>query len=306
MKACPNDSLVSLYEEVSYKYSPVTTAYSDLKMPAKDWYIPAFDGQHWGYILANGRTALNFQYEEATCFAGSYAVVKLNGVYTLIDKDGYWNAVDKNGLDEVVSICGSRVAAIKDGQYGIYTNTFNRLGNETYEDVILNDNGMVAVKKDGKWFLLDSELEPVTDTQFLEVVPNSRGQLFASGYAVVADEEGYFLIDEWGNACFGTRFADAKGLEGGLFAVADASGKWGFSNENGELVVDCQYGDACSFSDRLAAVQYGGDWGYINKYNTMVIEPQFTKAYPFLNGTALAVDELGNYRILTLKYYEMF
>ena len=84
------------------------------------------------------------------------------------------------------------------------------------------------------------------------------------------------------------------------------SGRWGFADEKGQLVIDCQYEDVLSFSNRLAAVKYAGKWGYINCYNTMVIEAQFEQAFPFLAGKSLVVDDLDNYGILELKYYGLF
>lgn len=301
-----DEAFLALYESVSYENSSLTTAYTNVLMPDTDWYIPAYDGEHWGYINEKGRTVIDFIYDEATCFDGSYAVVKTDGSYVLIDKNGYWNAVDKNGLDTVTAIAEKRIIGIKNGQYGIYTNTFNPVGTETYDNIYISDNGIFAVQKDGRWSILDANLQMVTDTQFADVAVNSRGQIFSSGYAVVADERGYFLINEAGEARFDTRFPDAKGMEGGLIAVADTSGRWGFANERGEVVVDYQYEDANSFSDRLAAVKYAGKWGYINRYNTMIIEQQYAQAYPFLAGMALVVDDRGNYRIITLDNYDLF
>lgn len=301
-----DDELTSLYESVAYEYSPTSTTYTDVKLPSADWCIPAYDGEHWGYIGKDGRTILEFIYEEATCFSGDYAVVRLDGVYTLIDKQGYWNAVDKNGLEYVTALCGKRLIGVRDGRYGIYSNTFRMEGEETYDNACLSDNGMIAVQKDGKWALLDPDLKAVTDYQITEIALNSRGQLFSGNYAVVADESGYYLMNQKGEACFEARFAAARGIEGGLFAVADESGRWGFANEKAELLIPCQYDEVYSFSNRLAAVKYAGKWGYMNRYGTMVIEPQFASAYPFLAGSALVTDEPGNYRILTLKYYDLF
>lgn len=300
------EELTQLYEEISYQYSMTETNVSQALAPPSDWYIPAFDGEKWGYLNVKGKTALEFLYEEAIGFSGNYAVVKLDGVYTLIDKNGYWNAVDKNDLNRVTALCGKRLAGEKDGRYRIYTNTFQPVEEASYEDVCLSDNGLAAVKENGAWTILDPSLEAVTDQKFADIVPNSRGQLFAKGYAVVADEKGYFLINEKGEACFEERFARAKGIEGGLVAVDDGSGKWGFINEKAEMIVPCQYEDASSFSDRLAAVQYAGEWGYINRYNTMVIEPQFAEAQPFLAGRSLVRDTAGSYQILTLDYYDLF
>lgn len=301
-----NQELVTLDEMVRYEVSKVSTTYQMAGTMSSDYYIPVFNGEKWGYILENGRTALEFLYEEALRFSGNYAVVKLDGVYTLIDKNGYWNAVDKNGLDEVVSICGTRIVAAKDGKYGIYSNTFNKLSEEDYENVYLNANGSSFVKKGGKWALLDEELQPVTDYIFTDVVANSFGEAFYGGYAVVSDETGYYLINADGETCFDTRFADAKGIESGLVAVANENGQWGYCDETGELVVDYQYEDAKSFSSRLGAVKYAGKWGYINKYNTMVIENEYENAGPFLGEIAYVWDEQEYLSLLKLEHYDIY
>lgn len=306
MQYYSDETLTDLYESVSYIYMPTTMGYTHLGLSSDNGYIPAFDGNAWGYIGKNGKTILDFSYEDATCFSGSYAVVRLNGVYTLIDQDGYWNAVDKNALDAVTALYKNRLIGVKDGKYGIYTNTFQKLTEETYDLAYLSENGMIAVQKDGKWAFLDSSLKPVTEYQFTDVAINSRGSVFYKDYAVVADEQGYILVNSKGKPYFETHFADAKGIESGLFAVADETGRWGFADETGELVIECQYEDVRSFSDRVAAVQYGGEWGYINKYNTMVIEPQFAQAEPFFNGNSLVKDEKGIYSSLTLKYYDLW
>lgn len=306
MKSFQDEALTALYESICYGYGISGTTFTQMSMPASDWCIPAFDGEHWGYVGANGRVVLDFLYEEATCFAGNYAVVRLDGIYTLIDKNGYWNAVDKNSLDQVTSISGRRIVGVKDGKYGIYSNTFDQLSGDTYDMACLSDNGLVAVQKDDRWAILDETLQPITDYQFTDVAVNSKGQVFHGNYAVVADEQGYYLINAAGEAWFDTRFADAKGMEEGLFAVADSSGRWGFADEKGQLLVDCQYEEALSFSNRLAAVKYAGKWGYINRHNTMVIEAQFKQAFPFLEGKSLVLDDLGSFCILELKYYSLF
>ena len=165
---------------------------------------------------------------------------------------------------------------------------------------------MVVVKKDGKWAVLDGNMKNVTDFELTDVAVNSRGQVFSGKYAVVADGNGYFLIDQKGKACYEKRFPNAKGYEGGYYAVSDSDGNWGFADEAGENVIPCQYVDAYSFSNQTAAVQYAGKWGYINQYGNMVINAEYSEALPFLNGKAFAYDDQGNIEVLELKYFELF
>lgn len=248
-----DSQLVDLCESVKYQYNTNGTDYQEGKLPSENWIIPMWNGEKWGYTGKNGRTNIEFEYDDATRFSGDYAVVKIDGVYTLIDQNGYWNAVDKNGLDQVIDIAGDKIIGVKDGKYGIYSNMFERLNEEDYEDAHLNDNGMVVVKKDGKWAVLDGNMKNVTDFELTDVAVNSRGQVFSGKYAVVADGNGYFLIDQKGKACYEKRFPNAKGYEGGYYAVSDSDGNWGFADEAGENVIPCQYVDAYSFSNQTAA-----------------------------------------------------
>lgn len=247
-----DSQLVDLCESVKYQYNTNGTDYQEGKLPSENWIIPMWNGEKWGYTGKNGRTNIEFEYDDATRFSGDYAVVKIDGVYTLIDQNGYWNAVDKNGLDQVIDIAGDKIIGVKDGKYGIYSNMFERLNEEDYEDAHLNDNGMVVVKKDGKWAVLDGNMKNVTDFELTDVAVNSRGQVFSGKYAVVADGNGYFLIDQKGKACYEKRFPNAKGYEGGYYAVSDSDGNWGFADEAGENVIPCQYVDAYSFSNQTA------------------------------------------------------
>ena len=301
-----DSQLVDLCESVKYQYNTNGTDYQEGKLPSENWIIPMWNGEKWGYTGKNGRTNIEFEYDDATRFSGDYAVVKIDGVYTLIDQNGYWNAVDKNGLDQVIDIAGDKIIGVKDGKYGIYSNMFERLNEEDYEDAHLDDNGMVVVKKDGKWAVLDGNMKNVTDFELTDVAVNSRGQVFSGKYAVVADGNGYFLIDQKGKACYEKRFPNAKGYEGGYYAVSDSDGNWGFADEAGENVIPCQYVDAYSFSNQTAAVQYAGKWGYINQYGNMVINAEYSEALPFLNGKAFAYDDQGNIEVLELKYFELF
>jgi hypothetical protein len=77
------------------------------------------------------------------------------------------------------------------------------------------------------------------------------------------------------------------------------TGKWGYIDSNGELIIATQFDEATPFSEGLAAVCTGdcrndGDskWGYIDKSGKYVINPQFGHAYAFKEG--LAVVCVGN------------
>lgn len=306
IKEFQNEEMIQKKESIIYENRTRTINLPELKQPDTNWMVPAYDGAKWGYVSDRGSVVLDFLYEDATSFCDRYAVVKIDGVYTLIDENGYWNAVDKIGLEFVTDISKTAIIGKKNDKYKIYSRTFQALSDEEYDTVYLNGNGLYVVEKEGKWAILSSELKNITDYVFTGVAVNSKGEVFSDNYAIVEDEKGYFLINQKGEALYDKRFYDAKGFEGGLYAVANELGKWGFANESGELIIDFQYVDACSFSCNLAAVEFGGKWGYINRYNDMIIDAKYDGALPFVEGKALAKNDLGNFEIITLRYYDLF
>lgn len=274
--------------------------------PSDNWLIPSFDGNKWGYVDDGGTIRLDFIYEEATSFCNGYAVVKINGVYTVINEDGQWYGVDKMGLDAIAGISENSIVGIKDGKYGIYSKSFKLRTEETFDHLYIHEDGLYVAKKGDKWGVLDKNLKTIVDYGLTDVVENSRGTIFHGGCAIVNDGTGYYHMDAKGKALYDTRFADAKGYEGGLVAVANESGEWGIANSKGKLVVDYQYEDAFSFSSKLAAVKVDGKWGYINQYNQMVIEAEYEMAFPFIGKKALVHTFMDSYKVITLMYYDLF
>lgn len=118
---------------------------------------------------------------------------------------------------------------------------------------------------------------------------------FAEGVGVVGvgedwDTRQYFAIDKEGNKVFdfdtfsyNTRFTE------GLMAVQDNStGKWGFIDPSGTVVIPFEWDSPQEFSEGLSRVHQNGKWGYIGKTGELVIPFLFDSAdYAFRNGISL-------------------
>ncbi|GEM_PF-1335139 len=78
-----------------------------------------------------------------------------------------------------------------------------------------------------------------------------------------------------------------------LIAVKDASGKWGFVDTSGNVVIPFIYDDAGPFREGLAGVEdASGKWGYIDKTGKIVISCIYEDAYDFSDGLACVMDGL--------------
>src|SRR5687768_8945424 len=70
-----------------------------------------------------------------------------------------------------------------------------------------------------------------------------------------------------------------------LYPVQE-SGKWGYMDKAGKVVVKPQYEDAKDFSEGMGRVKEDGKWGFVNNSGELTIKPQYDKAMDFSDGMA--------------------
>ena len=62
--------------------------------------------------------------------------------------------------------------------------------------------------------------------------------------------------------------------------------KWGFIDDNGNLIIDSLYKDVQSFSEGLAAVCLSYRWGFIDKIGKTILDFKYPEVTNFNNGIA--------------------
>jgi hypothetical protein len=78
--------------------------------------------------------------------------------------------------------------------------------------------------------------------------------------------------------------------ESWLFHVRE-SGRYGYIDAQGTMVIEPRYDVACPFSDGLAAVRVRERWGCIDSKGKLVIKPMFSSPFAFSEGlAAVALD----------------
>lgn len=66
----------------------------------------------------------------------------------------------------------------------------------------------------------------------------------------------------------------------------EASGKWGYKDEEGNIIIKAQFNRAMNFVKNRALVVLNNKYGYIDKSGRLVIEAKYDKAWPFVDGMA--------------------
>ena len=104
----------------------------------------------------------------------------------------------------------------------------------------------------------------------------------SNGLWEVAFENNKFgFVDNEGNIVIPPVFDWTTGFEKGM-ARAKYNGYWGYIDELGEFVIDPIYADLGFFDENgMAYACFEGQYGYINRKGEWVIEPEYDRAYEF-------------------------
>ena len=251
--------------------STLTDGQADAPVP----YYPADFGAEYGYIDAQGHTAIPPQFDSAEPFSDGLAQVGVGNSYGYIDKTGKLVTPTFAGAwpfseDLGSCACGRRV----------------RLHRQKRPD---GDPAAVCagrrVRRTG-WPRWRSGANGAISTQTgrLLIGPQfDRAEEFSEQRALVVFQGKKGFIDESGRLVVPARYDDAWRFSDGL-APVQQDGKWGFINTAGAMVIPPAFDDAWWFSEGLAPVRVGDKWGYVNASGQVVISPGFDVAYELLSG----------------------
>lgn len=182
---------------------------------------------------------------------------------------------------------------------------------------LLNDDtNLIAVKSNNLWGYVDHKGSYVINPQFESAHPffdglarivsdgkvgyiSTKGKYivlpqyqdgtdFSEGYAFVVTDNGYpMCIDTKGKEVFTFNgIQTIYTFSEGLAAYTNKSGKYGYVDTKGSIVISPRYDEAGPFSDGLAPVRINDKYGYTDPQGNVVIACQFVEARPFHEGLA--------------------
>ena len=236
----------------------------------------------WGYIDNTGKVVIEPKFDSADIFSEGLAFVNIGEKVGFIDKTG------------------KLIVEFQKGQF--YFRDFSQ--------------GLAVVASNNRFGYIDRTGQLVIPLQF-----DGAWDFTKEGLAVIKLGKKYGYIDRTGKLVINPQFVEARGFSEGLAKIAVEveiplklpDGKeqtilartYGFIDQNGQRVINPQFGNVLPFSEGLAPVEAGNDWGYIDKTGKMVISPQFEDAHTFAEGLARVklagrwgfIDKTGKYVI---------
>lgn len=296
-------TIQQLYDDNAFRFDYLMGKY-DEALPFDSGYSAVKVGNKWGFAQMNGDLCLKPEFDYAASFlTNNLAAVKLNGEYYFIDTMGDRALATKEKYEALFSFSQGLAPAAQNGKYGYVQSDFKK-GNFQWDYASNYLDSIAAVKKDGKWGLIDLNGKFITGLDYDDIKLDKDNLSFVNGVAFAKQNGKYVMLNSKGDKIGSTSFDDAKVFFSKEYAAVKVGDKWGYVNEKGEIKINPQFEDAQSFSIGLGAVKVNGKWGYINYNGKIVIDCQFNDAMPFSNKGIAVVKDSDKYRFIQLYSYK--
>jgi hypothetical protein len=211
-----------------------------------------------GYIDSKGNVILPMVYETAGNFGDGWAIIKKDSNYFFVDRKGNLKDAPRR-YDELTDFRSGFARALIKGKNN-------------------NPNTYYYINKDLK--------EEITITA-------KEGYGFWDDVAIIKSDKEYELLNKKGQV-----FKTLTGIEllkfsvEGLIAVRQ-KGKWGFMNNQGEMVIAPKYDSCDVFKYGFAKIKTGTKWGIIDRSGTQLIEPKYDNIFAGENGVFIYYENGG-------------
>jgi hypothetical protein len=250
----------------------------------------------WGYIDQEGNYAMDARFPQAHNFSNGKACVNVGG--RRLDEQsgvigGKYTFIDNKAIwmgwqFEGVSHFYEGQAAIIQAGYAFLIKTNEDMLNATFDVIGRFDGGLAParLKDKAKTGYIDA-----FGVFKIETDPSWIIHPFSEGLARVKVNGKWGFIDQNGEMIIDAIYSEAYNFNEGIATVV-LNGKFGFINSKGEIAIETKYVDAGDFNEGLAAVNSKGKWGFINKKGEEIIPFEFSAVRDFHEGLA-AVQKGG-------------
>lgn len=302
-KGIATDKVRDRYLECAYMFEVIKTELEEAQSFLGSYALVKTNGLY-GYIKTNGAYLLDPSFIGASAMMGTSANVNDGEEWHMINAGGYKIARTTTPVDLLTIPSGSKISVSKDGKYGYASAVLEVPEKLPYEYASVMKGGVAAVKKDGKWALIDSEENLLTKYVFEDVLLDEFGACCTGGVIFVKVDGKYRMVDTTGAYITDQTFDDAQPFASAEPAAVCIDGKWGFVDTAGNVVIKPKYDGARSFSISLGGVCVDGKWGYINPNGDVYVDCQFEDCKPFAANGIAAVKKDETWRYIQLLVYQ--
>lgn len=293
---------------VPFKYVEIGDLNSDLILVAND--------TAYGYVNRQGSIEVPLKYKTAYDFKNGLAIVKDSNLYGVI-----------NLLGEEVIKCiyvwmepfnefGLTKARLT-GPWGILESNGGLFLPFDFSAIGDFSDSLVLVAKDEKYGYVNRKGELAIDYSFDYNISSMVWGKFKNGTAKYMLKKKFGIINTKGEKLFPAIFEDVGDYSDTSLVAVKKRGKWGYSNQNLQLIIPYDYLSAKTFFGNSGIVETENGWFLIDKEANSINEVPYESIEPINDNTYLIKTESGlgiidsdNHKILnpifgSVKQYNM-
>ena len=263
-------------------------------------------GDYYGYLNSDGSYLIAPIYTGASQFINGTAAVNEGDGWYMINGGGFKVAVPDAEVSAMSFLNDGRIRVYFARGYNYIGTDMHVPDTPAFDYAGNFKNGIAAVKKGEKWAIISADGKMLCDYIYDDILLDEYETCVGSGILFLKKDGRYRMYDTGLNPIGSGSFTDARPFVSGGDAAVCVDGLWGFVDTQGNITKQPQYEDARSYSaNGLAAVRQDGVWSYINPSGEVMVEGEFEDCKPFSANGIAAVKEGGvwNYIELYATYY---
>ncbi len=296
-----SETLNKVENEIKYTYITKINTYSDVKV-FNEGLCPVKIKDKWGYISDDtAKVKISAAYEDAEIFTSKYALVKTDKEMFYIDTNGDKELVLEDSFDYLGTL-RTVAAASQNGKYFYVDKSFKKKFGD-YDFAANFSNSIAAVKKGDKWALVNDAGQETTGFVYEDIKLDEKGNCYRNGVVFVKENGKYYMIDGAGTKISDKAFDDVVTFAAVEPTAVKIGNLWGFVDNTGTLIIEPRYDDAKAFSNGLAPVKIENVWGYITINNELVIPAKYEDAINFTNKGTACVKSNEKWVVIKLCEY---
>lgn len=302
----PEDAVVEqYYGQIRKSYYALYHSFQQLEEYLGVYAVYEYEGKK-GIIDSAGEIVLEAVYDDIRVplkMTDGFPVKAGNQVYFISEK-GYKTAQPEEAYEELGILSGSRILAVKNGKYGYLDKDLEEKTEFIWDDATNFSQKTAAVRSGDKWALINTKGELLTDYIYTDVKRDSNNFCSRYGLIWVNEGKGYKLINTELEVICEELYEDVRCFyEEGPGAVC-RTGKWGYVDRQGQMIISPAYENADSFQQGYAPVKMHGLWGYAGEDGKILIDFTFDEALGFNEDGSAPVKQGDAWELIKLGIYK--
>lgn len=256
-KAPGNDmpeDIKNLENHIRGSYSMGNKKFSCVKGFYNQYCAVSDEKGRWGLADENGQLQLVMKYDDIGACSTDEDVIPVcnEGKWYFSDLEGRIKYVPNRKYDYLGSYSCGFAPFSADGEYG-YMRLDYKEETKKYDYAGAFSEGAAAVRKAGKWAVIDDSLNEITGYIFDDIELDDYGFCVKNGIISAVKNGKQVSLDVHGN-----EVSDKVQAVCG-FTPVECDDLWGFADENGEVLTDICFDDVYEFSEngRTCVLQDG-------------------------------------------------